>query len=383
MTTEGNDRLEGVILGTLVGDALGLPREGMSMRRAARVFGGTPLRHRFLFGRGMMSDDTEHACLTAQAMLAHPDEPAAFAKSLAWKLRLWLLGLPAGVGFGTLRAILKLWVGFPPSKSGVKSAGNGPAMRSPLIGACFGADIRKLKKFVHASTLITHSDPKAFEGALAIALFVAYAVNRKAGEIEADDLLENITGNLTDRELIELLKKVGVGFASRASVANFAGELGLHKGISGYIVPVFFLDTNIDGNSDWDRTLTKYLYGGDNKYRLAQEIVLGIGGGRILEALGYKIIYEPNAKTYHSHNETLKQIYRRSYMEASARKILKFNKYTLFDILYDLVAGSLYDMLYVLYKRDNLKWFLFAPLRRIAMNYARLKTSRNVDKEGN
>ena len=266
MTTEGNDRLEGVILGTLVGDALGLPREGMSMRRAARVFGGTPLRHRFLFGRGMMSDDTEHACLTAQAMLAHPDEPAAFAKSLAWKLRLWLLGLPAGVGFGTLRAILKLWVGFPPSKSGVKSAGNGPAMRSPLIGACFGADIRKLKKFVHASTLITHSDPKAFEGALAIALFVAYAVNRKAGEIEADDLLENITGNLTDRELIELLKKVGVGFASRASVANFAGELGLHKGISGYIyhtVPMAIFASLRHLNSFRDAVESVILLGGD------------------------------------------------------------------------------------------------------------------------
>jgi len=62
------------------------------------------------------------------------------------------------------------------------------------------------------------------------------------------------------------------------------------KGISGYIVPVFFLDTNVEGNSDWDRTLTKYLYGGDNKYRLAQEIVLGIGGVRMLKELGYNTI---------------------------------------------------------------------------------------------
>ncbi|MEN8264823.1 MAG: glycosyltransferase [Nitrospirota bacterium] len=98
-----------------------------------------------------------------------------------------------------------------------------------------------------------------------------------------------------------------------------------------------------------------------------------------VEALGYKIIYEPDAKTYHSHNETLKQIYRRSYMEASARKILKFQKYTLLNILYDLLAGSFYDMLYVLFKRDNLKWFLFAPLRRIAINYARLQASIAVN----
>ncbi|KYK28593.1 alpha-glucan phosphorylase [Thermoplasmatales archaeon SG8-52-1] len=62
------------------------------------------------------------------------------------------------------------------------------------------------------------------------------------------------------------------------------------KGISGFIVPVFFLDTNVEGNTDWDKELTKYLYGGDNKYRLAQEIILGIGGVRMLQALGYSTI---------------------------------------------------------------------------------------------
>ena len=96
--------------------------------------------------------------------------------------------------------------------------------------------------------------------------------------------------------------------------------------------------------------------------------------------LGYKIMYEPEAKTYHSHNETLKQIYVRSYMEACARKILKFKKYTLLNIIIDLFVGSIYDMLYVLYKRDNLKWFLFAPLRKLAINYARLKAFRSVDR---
>ena len=64
----------------------------------------------------------------------------------------------------------------------------------------------------------------------------------------------------------------------------------LVKGISGYIVPIFFLDTNVDKNSESDREITKHLYGGDNKYRLAQEIVLGIGGTRAIQALGYKTI---------------------------------------------------------------------------------------------
>lgn len=64
----------------------------------------------------------------------------------------------------------------------------------------------------------------------------------------------------------------------------------LVKGISGYIVPVFFLDTNVDKNSDHDREITKHLYGGDEKYRLEQEIVLGIGGVRAIHALGYRTI---------------------------------------------------------------------------------------------
>ncbi|VVB60333.1 Maltodextrin phosphorylase [uncultured archaeon] len=62
------------------------------------------------------------------------------------------------------------------------------------------------------------------------------------------------------------------------------------QGTGGYIVPVFFLDTNLEANSNYDREITKYLYGGDNKYRLAQEIVLGIGGVRAIESLGYRTI---------------------------------------------------------------------------------------------
>jgi starch phosphorylase len=62
------------------------------------------------------------------------------------------------------------------------------------------------------------------------------------------------------------------------------------QGSQGYIVPVFFLDTNLEENSPYDREITKYLYGGDLRYRLAQEIVLGIGGVRTIEALGYRTI---------------------------------------------------------------------------------------------
>lgn len=62
------------------------------------------------------------------------------------------------------------------------------------------------------------------------------------------------------------------------------------KGVSGYVVPVYFLDTDLPENDGYDRTLTHYLYGQDRQYRLCQEVILGIGGVKMLRALGYNQI---------------------------------------------------------------------------------------------
>src|SRR5260370_40155970 len=109
----------------------------------------------------MPSDDTEHTCLVGQALLRAPRDPDAFARALAWRLRFWLLGLPAGIGRATLRALLKLWLGFPPADNGVWSAGNGPALRAALLGGCLGIDREHLRAYVRASTRLTPLDPKA------------------------------------------------------------------------------------------------------------------------------------------------------------------------------------------------------------------------------
>jgi len=61
----------------------------------------------------------------------------------------------------------------------------------------------------------------------------------------------------------------------------------LLKGQSGHSIPVFLLDTMIPENQPQDQALTDYLYGGDDRYRLSQEVVLGIGGVAMLRALGY------------------------------------------------------------------------------------------------
>ena len=59
------------------------------------------------------------------------------------------------------------------------------------------------------------------------------------------------------------------------------------KGLTGHVVPVYYLDTDIAGNRPELRALSHHLYGGDNRYRLMQEWVLGTGGVKMLRALGY------------------------------------------------------------------------------------------------
>jgi len=68
----------------------------------------------------------------------------------------------------------------------------------------------------------------------------------------------------------------------------------LVTGASGYIVPVYFLDAALSENSASDQAFTDHLYGGDDRYRLCQEVILGLGGVYMLKALGHTGI-----RTYH------------------------------------------------------------------------------------
>ncbi len=228
------DAIEGALLGCAVGDALGLRYEGLSPRRAARLL-GEPDRHRLLMGLGMVSDDTEHTCMVAQALCEAPRDAEAFARALARRMRWWLLGLPAGAGLSTARAALRLCLGIPPCRSGVFSAGNGPAMRSAILGAAV-ADLALLRRFVRASTRLTHTDPKAEEGALAVAL-AAWCARR--GIETAGRFLEHHAGATQGDgggEMPALLARVAASVQVGGSTTEFAVALGCERGVSGYVL---------------------------------------------------------------------------------------------------------------------------------------------------
>lgn len=236
----------GCILGTAVGDALGLACEGLSRQRQRKLFPDIS-RYHLVFGKGMTSDDTEHTLMLAQSLIETGSYGPGllarqFTSNFAWRLRFWLFGLPAGIGMATLRAIVKLWLGFPGKSSGVWSAGNAPAMRAALIGVCYGQDRDKMSALVRAATRITHTDPKAEAGALAIALAAHMSTSRTVPVTPPEYLEElGLLPNVNAFGICELVEDVCLSIAAGESAESYAGRIGCANGVTGYVnhtVPV-------------------------------------------------------------------------------------------------------------------------------------------------
>lgn len=206
--------LAGALLGTAIGDARGLPYEGLPPGRLV----GVDLA-RWPLGRGYVSDDTEQTALVVEALCTARDLAEADARvtamrsrSIGWiakvsppltgfaatltsasapagaridaaaivdafrpRLRRWFLRVPFGVGFATTRACLWLLVGA--RSSGVASAGNGAAMRSGALGVALWdrPDLRRDAAIAVAK--VTHTDPRAVEGAVYVAEVAAACAN--------------------------------------------------------------------------------------------------------------------------------------------------------------------------------------------------------------
>ena len=118
-----------------------------------------------------------------------------------------------------------------------------------------------------------------------------------------------------------------------------------YQSITGGVVPVLFLDTDFEPNTPEDREIAFYLYGGNERYRLKQEAILGFGGVRMLDALGFKV------RKYHmneGHSSFLSvELLRKNGMDAEkVRELCVFTTHTPVEaghdkFNYDLVSEVL------------------------------------------
>lgn len=274
------DAYQGCLLGTALGDSIGLPFEGLSRQRIQRIM-KKPLNHQFLFGYGMVSDDTEHSCFVAQALIQSAGETQDFQKQLARRLKKWFLALPAGIGMATLKASIKLCLGFSPKKSGVFSAGNGPMMRAAILGVFAGDNDKYLQELIDINTRITHSDPKAQWSALMVAR-AAY-LNANNVSVNSENFAHYFHSYLVkDKELEELMQQVVNSVKANQSTEEFCEKQGMIKGVSGYCyqsLPVV-MHAYLTYPEDYEQAVSSVIRCGGDTDTVAA-IVGGIIGARV------------------------------------------------------------------------------------------------------
>ncbi|MEZ6143248.1 MAG: ADP-ribosylglycohydrolase family protein [Zavarzinella sp.] len=241
-TDPTTDAIAGCLIGAAVADAIGLPYEGLSPRRAVRLFPNLD-RHHFFLGRGMFSDDTEHAILVGQALLACHGEIKRYPLALATRLKRWFFGMPAGIGLATLKSCIRLWIGFSPRSSGVFSAGNGPCMRAPLLGVMYGNQPELLEQFLKITTEITHTDPKALWASRTIAQAAWQSYLHRHNQLDHNHLRQSFCDAVPHEgaEFRLLLEQVFDSLEKNETTEEFAHRLMRGKGVSGYVfhtVPV-------------------------------------------------------------------------------------------------------------------------------------------------
>lgn len=173
------DKFKGALVGCAVGDALGAPLEGMAAETIRATHGRVTDFIDSESGAGRVTGDTQMTVLVTQTIV----EIGSFDLEQAGiKFGRWIAASDSGVkearGVGAAcgTACRRLNEGVDPSKSGVDSAGCGAAVRSGSIGLRYHCDLEMLRRAAVMQARITHTDPEAAAGAVAVAFAVAAGV---------------------------------------------------------------------------------------------------------------------------------------------------------------------------------------------------------------
>jgi ADP-ribosylglycohydrolase len=214
----------------------------------------------------MVSDDTEHAAFTAWALAGQPDL-TTFERRLRRAFRRWLWCLPAGIGLATLRAGLKVSLGL--THSGVHSAGNGPLMRAPVLAVAGPPD---WLDYLDTSTRLTHTDPRALEGARLVARVTRYLLD----QLTWTEVVETTQ----DPFLLSCLAEIGE--FPQDTPEEYASRRGWQSGVSGFVqhtTPIVVLAA-LRSRDDYRQAVQSVIRCGGDTDTLAA-IVGGMVGARV------------------------------------------------------------------------------------------------------
>ena len=150
-----------------------------------------------------------------------------------------------------------------------------------------------------------------------------------------------------------------------------------HQSPTGGMVPILFLDTDVEGNTPEDRRITDFLYGGDKIYRLKQEIVLGIGGTKILKSLPFKIRkYHMNEG--HSSLLTLELLKENGMDAEKVKNLCVFTTHSPVEAAFDQFSYDLVQqVLDNIYTLADMK--LYAGTENLNMAYLALNLSKYIN----
>lgn len=254
-------RFTGCLLGSAVGDALGMPLEGMratSIRdRVGRVrdFLDAPWR---MLKAGQWTDDTKMMLCHARSIVrkGRVDAPDTAREFLAW----FKSGDWRGIGGSTYEAMQRLLAGVPPEESGASgemAAGNGVAMRIAPVGLADCLDLERLREDARAVAVITHNNPEAVAGGQAVAFAVARAAR---GDLDPATLLEETVRFIGPCALAERLRLAGRFLTEEMGPEEALARLGT----SGYVVETvasaFFCF--LRSPRDFEETVSRAVEGG-------------------------------------------------------------------------------------------------------------------------
>lgn len=143
--------------------------------------------------------------------------------------------------------------------------------------------------------------------------------------------------------------------------------------VHGGMVPLYFLTTNFPENERWDRDLTKFLYPSETYTRIAQEAILGIGGVRILRALGYHKIDNFHLNEGHAAFLTLEVLKEEHYHDDATRSKCRFTTHTPVEAGHDYFD---YDLAYRVLG-DMMPWHIrdVATKERLSMTHLAMNLS--------